>query len=525
MNSIPAVTFESAIDTQPATPELSLDDMSLSGLGPLQKLTRILLVKPYAPTPIKAESPPLGLLCLAASLREAFAETVEIKVLDMKLYRQALPNIVEVLEEFAPDIVGLSALSAEADASITMIETIKAHNPNTVTVLGGPYTHLRAGEILGKSRVDWVIDGPGDRNFPLAVSRYINGMELGDDIPGFNYRKADGSCHTITKQDFVNDLDSLPLPDWRYIDFDLYARRPNLSSTLKGKRYAMLFTSRGCPYLCNYCHDIFTKRFKFQSAERVIAEIEYLYDHFGVTEFQIIDDIFNLHKPRLKQVMHEVDRRWPGKMHFNFPNGIRADIIDDDVLDDLKLGGTYSINVAIETATPRLQTLMEKHLDIEKTRWVIDAADERGMLVYGHFMLGFPTETEEELKATADFALNSRLTQAHIFTVMPQPNTPLYDLCEQENKQATIDVTVADEGGKMTLQGVESDVSWYERAYGFPLKEFQYKLTMKFYLSPSRIWRYLRRTPLKNLPVKIGRFFYFSLGHLLFKLFPALKKF
>ena len=81
----------------------------------------------------------------------------------------------------------------------------------------------------------------------------------------------------------------------------------------KGKRYALLFTSRGCPYLCNYCHDIFSKNFKFQSAERILQEIEFLYENHGVNEFQIIDDIFNLHKPRLKKVMHEVHRRWPGK--------------------------------------------------------------------------------------------------------------------------------------------------------------------------------------------------------------------
>ena len=128
---------------------------------------------------------------------------------------------------------------------------------------------------------------------------------------------------------------------------------------LKGNRYALLFTSRGCPYRCNYCHNIFGKRFLRQSPERVVKEIELLYETYGVTEFQIVDDVFNLDKRRLKTIMEEVHRRWPGKIHFTFPNGLRGDILDEEVLDALKLGGTYAMAIAVETATPRLQDWSE----------------------------------------------------------------------------------------------------------------------------------------------------------------------
>ena len=103
---------------------------------------------------------------------------------------------------------------------------------------------------------------------------------------------------------------------------------------LKGKRYAPIFTSRGCPYLCNYCHDLFGKRFIHRSSEHVLEEIELLYENYGVDEFEIVDDIFNLHKPRLKKIMGEVKRRWPGKIHFCFPNGVRADIMDEEVIEE-----------------------------------------------------------------------------------------------------------------------------------------------------------------------------------------------
>ena len=278
----------------------------------------------------------------------------------------------------------------------------------------------------------------------------------------------------------------------------------------KGKRYGLLFTSRGCPYLCNYCHDIFSKNFKFQSADRVLQEIELLYEKHGVTEFHIVDDIFNLHKPRLKKIMHEVHKRWPGKIQFAFPNGVRADIIDEDVLDDLKLGGTYAMSVAIETATPRLQELIEKHLDIEKTHWVIEQADKRGIMVNGFFMLGFPTETPEELQATVNFALSSRLTAAAFFTVIPQPGTPMYQLAEKEDLETLNPCVIDDEEGKLSYRGDCGGTSWYERTYHYPLSDFVHQTLIDFYFKPSRIWRLLNRVPLRSI-IQTGSYVLFSM--------------
>jgi anaerobic magnesium-protoporphyrin IX monomethyl ester cyclase len=111
-----------------------------------------------------------------------------------------------------------------------------------------------------------------------------------------------------------------------------------------------------------------------------------------------------LHKPRLKAIMEEVNRRWPGKLKFTFPNGLRGDILDEEVINALSEAGTYLVCIAVETVTPRLQKLVEKNLDIEKTRNAIKLFGKHNIQVNGFFMLGFPTETPEEIKATIKFA-------------------------------------------------------------------------------------------------------------------------
>jgi radical SAM superfamily enzyme YgiQ (UPF0313 family) len=462
---------------------------------------RILLLKPFQPIAAPVMAPPLGLLYLVSILRERYGKEVHIDYLDMKAHKLPPAWLRSRMQEYNPDVVGVSALNCEAGASMEIAQIAKAYDPKTLTVLGGPWALHRSRELLGRTEFDWVVSGPGDRIFPEALERHFGGGDLGTDLPGLSYRNGHG-VHVSTENDNPTDLDAIPFPAWDLVDFDLYARLPNQANMMKGRRYATLFTSRGCPYKCNYCHDLFTKRFAARSAENVLAEIELLYERYGVDEFEIVDDIFNLHKPRLKKIFSEVKRRWNGKLHFSFPNGVRGDILDGPTLDALREGGTYAICIAIETATPRLQDLVEKHLKIDRALEAIDMADERGMMVSGFFMLGFPTETPQEIRHTIDCALKSRLTLAHFFSVIPQPETPLYPLAMQEGREALLASDKEEEDGAQLRQSR----SWYELAYGYPLGRVIRNAHLRFYFSPRRVLRILRRVPLKSLAASFVQF-------------------
>jgi len=443
---------------------------------------RVLLLKPYQPIAYATNSPPLGLLYIVSAIREKLGDHAVIKIIDMKLYQQEPDQIDDILTSFKPDVVGFSALNFEASAGHELAKRIKGFNQETITVFGGPYALKNAARILVDQNIDWVFEGSADRSFPEALIRYARNQTSYDDIPGMSFRQPDNSVYLSKQQDQINDLDSLPPPAWDLIDLDEYASKPNMANNLKGKRYALLFTSRGCPYLCNYCHDLFSKKFVYHSVDYVIAEIERLYEQYGVDEFQIVDDIFNLHKPRLKAIMEEVTRRWPGKLKFNFPNGLRADILDEEVIDALSNAGTYLVCVAIETVTPRLQELVEKYLDIEKTQKAIELFNKRNVQVNGFFMLGFPTETPEEIQATIDFAVHSDLTIAHFFAVVPQPGTPMYDLAIKEKEETTVELNQVDSGIYRNAS------SWYEKAYGYPLAKAMRNANLRFYLSPRRAY-------------------------------------
>jgi radical SAM superfamily enzyme YgiQ (UPF0313 family) len=443
---------------------------------------KVLLVKPYQKIVGAVQSPQLGILYLASSIRRRFNNHVEVRVLDMKLERMHAEGLLPLLRAFKPDVVGMSALNFEAQASYRIAKLVKQVDPKIITAIGGPYALHASAKILEETEnIDWIFEGPADNTFPEALVRIAKGENLGTDLPGFSRRLPDGTHHISKVRDFIKDMDSLPMPAWDLVDFDRYSQHPNHAANLKGKRYMPLFTSRGCPYLCSYCHDIFTKNYVYHSAERVVAEIEHLYNNYGVTEFHIEDDIFNLHKPRVHAIMSEVARRWPGKMKFAFPNGLRGDILDQETVDIMCEAGTYAASIAIETVTPRLQNLTEKYLDVEKAQKAIKMFTDKKIQVTAAFMLGFPTETKEEIKATIDFALRSNLTLAYFFSVIPQPGTPLFDLALKENEPITFAAAKVDSGS------YRSFTSWYERVYGYKLSRDIRWANIRFYFHPRRI--------------------------------------
>ena len=70
-------------------------------------------------------------------------------------------------------------------------------------------------------------------------------------------------------------------------------------------------------------------------------EIQLLVDKWKVKEIHIWDDNFTTIKKRVFEIRDEITRR-DLKIKIAFPNGIRADFLDTEVLKALKEMGTYS---------------------------------------------------------------------------------------------------------------------------------------------------------------------------------------
>jgi radical SAM superfamily enzyme YgiQ (UPF0313 family) len=201
-----------------------------------------------------------------------------------------------------------------------------------------------------------------------------------------------------------------------------------------------------------------------------------------------MDDIFNFRPERAKKIAQGIlDKGW--KLALTFPNGFRGDILDEELVVLLKRAGMYRCMVAVESASPRLQKVMKKNLKIDKVQRIVDFIASQKVMVHGAFMLGFPTETEEEMQQTITWAAASSFHTAAFFRVIPFKGTELFQQVEHAGYQLPTDWS------RYEPYQAEINLSAVPEERILRLRKRAYR---RFYLNPRRLWRIFSLIPQKR---------------------------
>lgn len=439
---------------------------------------RILLVKGASfNRDVPQYSYPLGLLYLASYLR-AHQPGHELELIDLRCLKRPYLKLQQRLLNWKPDIVAISALTCEAQSLHDGAAMAKRADENIVVIAGGPHISACTSDVTEDSNIDVLVAGEGERTFTELVSRIAGGQSLGG-TPGAGVRNREGSVEWGAPAEPIADLDSIPFPSWDLVDIGRYARLGRAGNVRRG-RYLPVFTSRGCPYQCYYCHNVFGRKFRYRSAGNVVEEIRTIVERFGVTDIEVYDDIFNLDLERAKSICRMLLELDMG-LSLAFPNGVRADQLDRELVGLLAKAGTTNLAVAVESASPKLQKAIGKNLDLEHTKQAISWADEEGIVTNGYFMLGFPGETGEQIRETIAYAEETDLFFASFFIVTPYPGTPLWEMTMGGSDSSSLDFSQYNYlSGYFNLGGLDSD----------ELRSLQKEAYRRFYR--RKRWKILR---------------------------------
>ncbi len=391
--------------------------MSRNESGPRILLIRV--AEPIAQLHLKNLQPPMGILSVAAVLEEMGCEVV---VVDMVLDAPTVPEVMELARGHEPDLVGLSVMSINVAVFEELADAIHKAIPDLPVVVGGPHATAFPEETVAASGVRCAILGEGEATVRELIPALLGGGDLLA-IPGLAV-PVDGAVRFTAKRAFLDPGDFPRIP-WHLAGLERYWRHPSM--TVKGAhRYMPLLSSRGCPYRCAYCHNVFGKRFRARSAADLFDEVLRAHAVWGIRDFEIIDDAFNIDRKRVHAFCRLVIDSGRD-LAFSLPNGVRGDILEPGTLEILASAGLDQISWAIETASPRLQERIGKHVDLDTIRENMSIAHQLGIFNYAFFMLGFPTETREEMEQTVRMAMEVDTDVVSFFRVVPYKGTALWD--------------------------------------------------------------------------------------------------
>jgi anaerobic magnesium-protoporphyrin IX monomethyl ester cyclase len=372
---------------------------------------------------------PLGILSLAAYARKQLSGKISLNIIDMAESMFDEDLAVHAIMKDDPDVVGFSCCSAYSETLHKIVHDIKKLNDNLKIICGGPYPSASTERAISDPNIDCAVYGEGEITFVEILDNIICGKTL-DNILGTAYNK--NKKIVINKpRPLISNIDELPFPAVDLIDIKKYWSGGN---PLGQKRpHTILFNSRGCPFNCIYCHSIFGKKPIFMSPDRTFNEIKFYHDTYGIEDFSVWDDVFNLDIPRAEELFRKIIASKIDIRLF-FMGGFRADIMKTELLTPLIKAGGCLIVYPIESGSTRIQHLIRKKLDLKKAQETINETAKRGIWVNINNMLGFPTETLAEMKRTVEFSLKLKGHSISFYKAIPHEGTEMFKMFNTHNK-------------------------------------------------------------------------------------------
>lgn len=368
---------------------------------------RVALCVPESALVLSDACPPLNLGYIASYLRKT-VPNVEVKIFDGVVKQ----NVEEQIFMFQPNIVGVTAVTPQAPAAYRLLDTLHRNRPDIFTVIGGVHATQLPNEA--KAHADCVVVGEGEKAFSGIVKARINGEVVA----------------AIVQGEPVENLDDLPSPAFDLLDMDFYLKVGAKFPKLPSPNIAMV-TSRNCPYRCRFCYNSSrTSKAKYFSAQRIVDELLFLRETYGINAVLFSDDEFLINTKRLMELAvlfknHGVDKwlKW-GCL-------ARARTISVPILELAKSMNCILISVGFESGCDRILSYLKNNsASVKDNAKALLMAKQVGVTMGGSFIIGTPTESFKEIQETYDWCANNEALVFYGVNVLtPYPGTEIWKYC------------------------------------------------------------------------------------------------
>jgi radical SAM superfamily enzyme YgiQ (UPF0313 family) len=364
---------------------------------------KVALVNPKTHGKCNETGAPLELGSLAAYLKKVHPE-VEIRILDGQIV-----DVEKEVEEFQPHVVGITATTPQAPEMYRL--ATKFRKTHTI-VLGG--VHVSAMPLEAIEYADYVVRGEGE----ITFANIIHQLERG--FPTSTPQIIDGVVS--------DDINIYPMIDYEMLNMPFYLKKPSWLLPYMDTPIACILTSRGCPYRCVFCYNSGRQsKVRYFNAERVVEEVLFQHEKYGVSNFYFYDDEFLINLPRLKRIAELFEEKGISKW-IKWNCQARLTTITPELLEMIAKMGCMFVVPGFESFTPWiLNYLKQGSISLSEMENKIALFKNSKVLLAGNFIFGTPGETLKEMWHTFQFYLDHpevRFVTINVLT--PYPGTKLW---------------------------------------------------------------------------------------------------
>ncbi len=428
--------------------------------------------------------PPLNLAWLAAIARQ---EGHQARIFDQYGIRQDDDSLVTGMVRHGVDVLGVSALTPAMRRTRGIVDAVRRKVPGTLVVMGNVHPSIFPEATLREGGADVVVLGEGEESFREILQRHAAGEALAG-IPG-TATLVDGEFVRGPARPEMPDLDANPFPPWEDADLS-----PYIGALLLGvhERILPVQQSRGCAYRCTFCgQESMHLKVRRRDVRRVVDEMEYLHDRFGVGFVGFQDAYFPVTKREGLAFCDEVMRRGLQRK-MRWITETRVDKVDPELLRAMRDAGCHTIMYGLEVGDQAVMDSIDKKTTLEQNRAAMAWTRELGIVTLGLFIIGLPGETPATIDATVRHAIELDCDIAKFNVATPVPGSRFFaELAQDWPELRDAD---PEKFSSWFDGGSDEEILYAPRGMtSSQVQSLQRQAMARFYARPRLILRHLRR--------------------------------
>ena len=319
---------------------------------------------------------------------------------------------------FRPDVVFILSITSTILDDLEIARRLRAARPDLTIVFWGTHATVRPSDYLFEPKTIVVRREPDVTSVELCMA-LRDGHTSFKQVPGVSWWQDEEPQHA-PDQPFLADLDTLPMPSHQAM------RTGTHLATDTQRPFALIKTSRGCPFSCVFCttHAFHGNLWRARSPESIVAEVRLVGRTSGVHDFFFQSDVFSIDRDWTAELCERIlDSGSPITWFCNS----RVDRLDSDLLRLMKRAGCRLVAFGIESGSDAVLTACRKGTDVAHARSTLAACREVGIPSLTYWVFGLPGETGETIRETLDFVDETRSDYAHFYTPTPLPGSTLFE--------------------------------------------------------------------------------------------------